>query len=736
MDSILAGRYRQAAEGLWETLRAINSNASLDEILDFIVGQADALNEAHFVTISMLKGPDGPIQIRAMRGNFPEEMRQVQMDVGEGTVGRSILQRKTIAIPNVSEVVYAPSPEMLDDDHAIYVSREKQTVMDLAAQYFQAVLAIPLMTPTRIYGALVYYYPQPREFSEEEIQLASSFAEQAALAIENARLHQAEADRQRELKLLLDLAAAANSPLDLDEMLESTLDRLVDLVGASRVGLMLADKETGKLGPYLIRPEQDVDQTEMQKMLQACEIVVAKGEPLFLAPDPTQGLLEPGALLPLRSRSRNLGVMGIIGSKGSRFSDGQVSLFKTIADQFGSALENARLFHETRRRRHVAEGLQDILRVLNRAETLEITQQFIIEKALDLTGADAGVIYHYDAAGPKLTVEAGVNLPEEFESLDTIPLYAGGAIQAMFDREPYILNHIQKHLGAALQSPQAQSWDALMHLWLNTIQNHYDAYLGIPLVIQGEIYGSLGLYFTEPRNFMQEEIELALAFGDQTALCIENAQLSVEVSRTAVKDERNRLARDLHDAVTQTLFSASLMAEVLPKVWDMDPELGRQKLEELRKLTRGALSEMRTMLMELRPSALADADIEDLFQHLVNAFSARTMITVRFEKTGDEDPPVAVKEAFYRVGQEALNNIEKHACAQAVEIELIRRPGSFRLAIRDDGCGFDAGEVSQDHLGLGIMEERAKQIGAMLVVDSTPSKGTVIALQWSAVSEE
>lgn len=729
-------RRRKAVEGLWETLRVINSSASLDETLDFIVAQADALNEARFVSLSMLKGPQGPIQIHAMRGEFPEEMLEVTMDIGEGTVGRAIKERRTIAISNVSEVVQAPSPDAIDESHQIFISERSQAVLDLAAEHFQAVLAIPLMTSRQIYGALVYYYPEPREFSEQEIELASSFAEQAALAIENARLHEAEAARQRELKLLLDLSAAANNPLDLDEMLESTMDRLIKLVGASRVGLMLSDRETGELASYMIRPQRDVSQADMDKMLQACAMVAANGKPLFLAPDPDQGLMEPGALLPLISHSQTLGVMGIIGAAGTRFSDSQLSLFQTIADQFSTALESARLFHETNRRRHVAEGLQDILGVLNNAESLEVTLNFIIQKALELTSADAGVIYHYDADQSLLLIEAGANLPLEFETIESVPLYQGGAFQAMFDRDPYVLQQIGEHLKDVLQTPQADALNQEMRFWLETIYKNYASYLGIPLIIQGQIYGSLGLYFAQPHQFLQEEIELAVAFGDQTALCIENAQLSVEVSRTAVQDERNRLARDLHDAVTQTLFSASLVAEVLPKLWEMNQEMGQQKLDELRKLTRGALSEMRTLLMELRPSALVDADIEDLFQHLINAFTARSMVAVQFIKEGDEDPPVPVKEVFYRVVQEALNNVAKHAGAQNVEITLSRQPEVFSLTIRDDGCGFDPAAVTQDHLGLGIMEERVRSIGAVLKVDSTPSVGTEIFLRWNANTEE
>lgn len=554
MNHTLKDPYRHVAEGLWETLRVINSNASLDETLDFIVSQADALNEARFVTISMLKGPGGPIQIHAMRGNFPEEMRQIQMDVGEGTVGRAIRERRIIAIPDVDRVVYAPSPNAIDEDHPVFVSTEKRPVMDIAAESFKAVLAIPLMTANSIYGALVYYYPEPREFSEEEIELASSFAEQAALAIENARLHQAEFERQRELKLLLDLAASANSTLDINEMLTSTLDRLVELVSASRAGLIFVDEDTGDLGPYLLRPERDVPDEEMANMLWACEEVAASGEPLFITPDPAHELNEPGALLPLRTREKTLGVLGIIGSKGTRFNQEQRSLFKMIADQLGTALENA--------------------------------------------------------------------------------------------------------------------------------------------------------------------------------------HLSAQVRQSAVQGERNRLARDLHDSVTQTLFSASLVAETLPKIWEMDPEAGKQKLEDLRKLTRGALSEMRTMLMELRPSALAETDIEDLFQHLINAFTSRSLVTVQFNKQGDEDPPVQVKEAFYRIVQEALNNIEKHAGAQRVELTLVRALDEFTVMIRDDGCGFDPAAVSQDHLGLGIMQERAKSIRAVLHIDSAPLMGTEVSLRWIAKMEE
>ena len=137
--------------------------------------------------------------------------------------------------------------------------------------------------------------------------------------------------------------------------------------------------------------------------------------------------------------------------------------------------------------------------------------------------------------------------------------------------------------------------------------------------MKDEIFGGLMLYYVEARKFSAEEIELAVMFGDQAVLAIENARLRAQAERTAVAAERNRIARDLHDSVTQTLFSATLIAEVLPKLTQRDSEEGSRRLEELRQLTRGALAEMRTLLLELRPATLTEVSIEELLRQLTEA---------------------------------------------------------------------------------------------------------------------
>jgi signal transduction histidine kinase len=209
--------------------------------------------------------------------------------------------------------------------------------------------------------------------------------------------------------------------------------------------------------------------------------------------------------------------------------------------------------------------------------------------------------------------------------------------------------------------------------------------------------------------------------------------LADSAAAAAVTSERTRLARDLHDAVTQTLFSASLIAEVLPDLWDMNQAEGRKRLEELRQLTRGALAEMRTLLVELRPNALVDVPLPVLLKQLCESFIGRARLPVQLNVDGKRTLPPDVQMAFYRITQESLNNIVKHAKATQVIVTL-RMDGVVRLSIADNGVGFDPANVPPDHLGTKIMHERASTIGAVYSLYSEPGEGTQISVTWEEKS--
>lgn len=209
-----------------------------------------------------------------------------------------------------------------------------------------------------------------------------------------------------------------------------------------------------------------------------------------------------------------------------------------------------------------------------------------------------------------------------------------------------------------------------------------------------------------------------------------NERLREKAAQDAVAAERTRLARDLHDAVTQTLFSTTLIADVLPDIWEMNPAEGKRRLEEVRRLTRGALAEMRTLLVELRPNALTEIPLPTLLRQLTEAMVSRApQIAIHFTAQGDCSLPADVQVGFYRIAQEALNNVVKHARAGQAVVSL-RLCEPVRLIVADNGAGFDPGAVSADHLGLRIMRERAEAIGARLSVYSEPGEGTQISVLW------
>jgi PAS domain S-box-containing protein len=198
----------------------------------------------------------------------------------------------------------------------------------------------------------------------------------------------------------------------------------------------------------------------------------------------------------------------------------------------------------------------------------------------------------------------------------------------------------------------------------------------------------------------------------------------------AANQERTRLARDLHDAVTQTIYSASLITEVLPSIWERNPEEGRRNLLMLRQLVRGALAEMRTLLFELRPASMDAAELSTLLHHLGDALTGRTRIPVEYQIVEDGAPPKDIKIAVYRIAQEAINNIAKHSEATRVEVGLQSNSDHLQLTVKDDGRGFDPRQVPDEKLGTKIMSERAHEISASLELDSAAGKGTRISLSW------
>jgi nitrate/nitrite-specific signal transduction histidine kinase len=365
--------------------------------------------------------------------------------------------------------------------------------------------------------------------------------------------------------------------------------------------------------------------------------------------------------------------------------------------------------------------VNSIISVASRSLDIEEILEAALNQTVEQMGFDAGVTFKFEPhpVPPLLMAHQGF---EPATAVDLVNSYAiaGRGIPAVYPEE-VITFGVEDFQDGKLRN-QLSQFDFQLLVY-------------IPLSTMGRKLGFFILGKHEARQLSPEELSLLSSIGQQIGVAMENARLYEQAELAATTAERSRLARELHDAVTQTLFSASLVADVLPRIWTRDPEEGLQNLEELRQLTRGALAEMRTLLLEMRPEALERSDIKSLLTQLGDAFIGRVRVPVSLAIQGDCELTHEVKMVFYRVAQEALNNIAKHSGARQVELILECQPGQMDLLIKDDGLGFEPDSIQPGRLGISIMHERASSIGASLKVESQVGQGTTVELDWRSVRE-
>jgi signal transduction histidine kinase len=367
------------------------------------------------------------------------------------------------------------------------------------------------------------------------------------------------------------------------------------------------------------------------------------------------------------------------------------------------------------------------------AQTTEFTEIFnkVVELVNNLFGTQDSFIAELDLRTNQLKILAHSCLSDVHPPLrDSLMSIPGGILPDPNQEEgkPFIISTDQI---SSMNTPIG------VHVQLSKPQS----FAFIPLQLRDQVLGFLGLEINQAGwEITDEESKLLNIFSIDIAQLIENSRLFEQTKLIIAQEERDRLARDLHDSVTQALFSATLVAEVLPQIWLRDPKRAAQSLEKLQHLTRGALAEMRTILLELRPSAVINTPLSELLAQLTEAVTSRSGLP--FQLFIEKIPllPDAVQICFYRVAQEALNNVVKHAQARLVTVSLseIQLPADSRdtitqqikLVIQDDGVGFYSASEQSGHLGIGIMRERAAAIQADYSLESEPGHGTLVTLIW------
>jgi signal transduction histidine kinase len=280
---------------------------------------------------------------------------------------------------------------------------------------------------------------------------------------------------------------------------------------------------------------------------------------------------------------------------------------------------------------------------------------------------------------------------------------------------------------------------------LENLVERVRSYLAVPLMITQDIIGFLGMSHLQPHHFTERDVELVTAVANQAAVAIENARLYEQAQQLAALQERQRLARDLHDSVSQALYGIALGARTAHTLLQREteqslPQLLAEPLAYVLSLAEAGLAEMRALIFELRPESLETEGLTTALSKQTAALQARHHLTIETELVPEPEVPLATKEALYRVAQEALHNVVKHARAQTVVVRLwceeATRPAdaapghlqqtapTIYLQIEDDRIGFDTTQAFPGHLGLRSMRERVERLGGQLQLESRPGAGT------------
>lgn len=259
---------------------------------------------------------------------------------------------------------------------------------------------------------------------------------------------------------------------------------------------------------------------------------------------------------------------------------------------------------------------------------------------------------------------------------------------------------------------------------MDTRHSYFSCWMGLPLMVGEQWIGMLLLTSSRASHYTDHHAELALAVARQAAIAIENARLYAKAQELAALEERQRLARELHDSVTQALYGIGLAAETTRLLLEQEPVRAAHSNQMIHSLARSAMAEMRALIFELRPESLELEGLVGALQKQADALEARHGIPVETSFGQEPEVSLSVKEALYRIGQEALQNAVKHAGPARLELLLEPVNGAVVLEVRDDGVGFDAGGAFPGHLGLKSMRERAARLGGTLEVESAPNLGT------------
>ncbi|GEM47515.1 GAF domain-containing protein [Deinococcus cellulosilyticus] len=670
-------RKRRVSESLRKVALALSSTLNLGEVLQIILQHAQGIFKAKACSIFQLSPDKKTLSIRSALGLETEFMLRIRARYGEGVVGRAVSENKPQIMPDAIEN-YHQNPIAWRNSYSAQL-------MEAGKYPFRGLIGAPLAARGVVFGGLCLYFEHAIQYDEEDLYVLEVFAGQAALAIENARLYEEEVRRERQAGILLQIARAFLNVTEWDW--NQVCTDLSSVIGADRSAIVLLTSD------YQVESSYTSELDPGEALLPVAEFADLFERSTAMRLPVGQGL--PGAknaiCAPLYAQERLIGyVYADMTRAYSDFPEDEIHFLTAVADQMSLVLSNQRLFNALKRQeaqyRLLAEAAQDLIIATDREGNITYANPSTFKvlgfSERELIGRDYRSLLIHD----------GVSLNEVWNT----------GFSTVYQVHAYCKN----------------GETAYLEMNLN------------PLTRAGQTIGYLAVArdLSEQHRLAEEITKRgqALALSQERQM---ELRTYLSLFTQAQEEERRRIARELHDDTAQVLVAITRRIDRLSK--ELDGTALKARAEDIRSDLETAINSVRRFARNLRPSILDDLGLLPALEWL--ACNAQT--STRLEVQGQERRLNSeVELTLFRVVQEALTNIDKHARANGAAIRVNYQNEDILVHVIDDGKGFEVQNLldlaHQGHLGLLGLRERVELSGGSLEIVSAPGEGTELVFSF------
>jgi len=633
---------------------------------------------------------------------------------------------------------------------------DQLTLETLQRHKTRALVILPLYNKERWIAAILFSWSAPTLFDERDQRVYTALQQQAASVIDSVRLLEQTQKRalelettQREMDIVYSALRRLTRATTRKELLEGVSDYPrekgafngqlfyftqpeLDRVETVATWGTAPDVETpiGFVIDLMQRPftRYWFSQPEVPTLvsdLMSSDLVDPTSRQIF-----TDLHTRAIAVLPLHTNGRWVGVITFYWDHVYNFDDRDRRIFTALQQQLAPAIESVRQFEQSQQRAtelEIAKREMDILYSASRklmqaaspAEQLEAVSDYA-----RANGADAGALSYFPDSVNEEEVVAewttdnvlpvGVGTRFYVTPTDFGPVWGDTPGQPTLISDPDTDSRVTPHLLPLMEKHKTQSVAFL------------------PLHNKGRWIGLLVFRWGKPYNFNERDYRVYAALQQQTAPVVDSVRLFKQAEKLAALEERTRLARELHDSVSQALYGIGLGARTARALLAKDPARLTDPLDYILSLAEAGLTEMRALIFELRPESLEQEGIITALGKQATSVQARYAINVTTEFSDEPDLPLETKDDLYRIAREALHNAVKHAKATQVRLSLVQTPQGYQLEVADNGVGFDPNGSFPGHLGLKSMRERTASLKGTYNITSTPGQGTCITVTIAA----